>query len=189
LKNGLGEEEMIQNQIVAQVIGFIAFLFIVLSFQNNKRSLILLFLIIAQTAFVVHFALLGAWTAVAMNAISTARTCVFHQRDRKDWANKRIWFYLFFGLFWVAGILVWEGPYSLFPILAMSAETIGLWMEKTTHIRLLNLIPRPLWFIYNFIVGSYAGMLTEVFVFGSILVGILRFDVSKAKKEENQASP
>ena len=171
---------MTGNQVLAQSIGFIAFLFIVLSFQNNKRSLILLFLIIAQTSFVIHFALLGAWTAVAMNAISAIRTYVFHQRDIKGWANKRIWFYLFLGLFWIVGFLVWEGSFSLFPILAMTAETIGLWMEKTRHIRLLNIIPRPLWFTYNFIVGSYAGMVTEVFVFCSILIGIFRFDVSKA---------
>lgn len=176
---------MIENQILAQGIGFISFLFIVLSFQNNKRSLILLFLIIAQTSFVIHFVLLGAWTAVAMNAISAVRTYVFHQKDKKDWAKKRIWFYLFFALFWVTGFLVWEGPYSLFPILAMSAETIGLWMEKARYIRLLSLIPRPLWFIYSFIVGSYAGMVTETFVFCSILIGIFRFDVSKAKKRED----
>jgi hypothetical protein len=177
---------MTGNQIVAQLVGFVAFLFIVLSFQNNKRSLILLFLIIAQTSFVIHFALLGAWTAVAMNAISAVRTYVFHQKDVKGWAKHRIWFYLFLALFWVAGIAVWEGPYSLFPILAMSAETIGLWMKKTRHIRLFSLIPRPLWFIYNFIVGSYAGMITEIFVFFSIMVGILRFDVSKVRKQENR---
>jgi hypothetical protein len=176
---------MIDNQILAQAIGFVSFLFIVLSFQNNKRSLILLFLIIAQTSFVVHFVLLGAWTAVAMNAISVARTCVFHQKDNKDWAKKKIWFYLFFALFWIAGILVWEGPYSLLPILAMSAETIGLWMEKPRYIRLLSLIPRPLWFIYGYIVVSYAGMVTETFAFCSILIGIFRFDMSKAKKPES----
>ncbi|MFH1243316.1 MAG: YgjV family protein [Pseudomonadota bacterium] len=171
---------MVPNQILAQVIGFIAFLFIVLSFQNNKRSLILLFLIIAQTSFVVHFALLGAWTAVAMNAVSASRTYVFNQRDVRNWANNRIWFYLFLALFWIAGIIVWEGYYSLFPILAMTAETIGLWMKETKQIRLLNLIPRPLWFFYNFIVGSYAGMVTEVFVFCSIVIGIFRFDLSKS---------
>ena len=48
---------MMGNQVLVQLIGFIAFLFIVLSFQNNKRSLILLFLIIAQTSFprLTHF--------------------------------------------------------------------------------------------------------------------------------------
>lgn len=173
---------MMGNQVLVQLIGFIAFLFIVLSFQNNKRSLILLFLVIAQTSFVIHFGLLGAWTAVAMNAISAIRTYVFHQRDIKGWANNRIWFYLFLALFWIAGFIVWEGSYSLFPILAMTAETIGLWMEKTRHIRLLNLIPRPLWFTYNLIVGSYAGMITEIFVFCSILIGIFRFDVFKARR-------
>ena len=174
------------NQIIAQSIGFIALVFIVLSFQKNKRSRILLFLIFAQISFVVHFGFLGAWTAVAMNAISATRTYIFNQKESKSWANNRIWFYLFLALFWIAGILVWEGYYSLFPILAMTAETIGLWMEKTKHIRILSLIPRPLWFTYNFIVGSYAGMITEVFVFSSIIIGIFRFDVSKAKRKTSE---
>jgi hypothetical protein len=170
------------NQVFAQSIGFLAFVFIVLSFQNNKRSLILIFLVIAQASFVVHFALLGAWTAVAMNAISVTRTYIFYQRDSKNWANTKIWFYLFLALFWIIGVIVWEGYYSLFPILAMTAETVGLWMKETRYIRLINLIPRPLWFVYTLIVGSYAGMVTEVFVFCSIVVGILRFDVFKSRE-------
>jgi hypothetical protein len=174
---------MIKGQVLTQGIGFIAFLFIVLSFQNNKRSLILLFLLIAQTSFAVHYILLGAWTAVAMNAIAATRVYVFNQRDRKNWAKSSTWLHLFLALFWLAGVLAWEGYYSLFPILAMAGETIGLWMEETRHIRLLNLTPRPLWFAYNFIVGSYAGMITEVFVFSSILTGILRFDLLSASSK------
>jgi hypothetical protein len=163
-------------QIIAQGIGFIAFLFVVLSFQKNKRYKILLFIGIAQILFTIHFGLLGAWTAAIINLIASTRTFIFNLKGQKKWADKKIFFYLFTLLFWVAGIMTWEGFYSLFPIVGVTLGTISLWMEHPRQIRFINLFPHPFWFTYNFIVGSYPGMITEVFVFTSVVIGILRFD-------------
>ncbi|MBM3283633.1 YgjV family protein [Candidatus Gottesmanbacteria bacterium] len=46
--------------IVIQVIGYIALLFVILSFQQKKRGVILLYLVIAQAIFALHFGLLNA---------------------------------------------------------------------------------------------------------------------------------
>ena len=86
-------------------------------------------------------------------------------------------------LFWVFGIVTWSGYFSILPILAMTIDSFAVWNKKTRNIRLLMMVPRPLWFIYNLIVSSYAGMITEVFVFFSLLVGIIRFDIIRSVKE------
>ncbi len=169
------------NNFIIQGIGFIALLFIILSFQNNTRYRILFFLWIAQVLFVIHFGLLGAWTAVAMTAIGAARTYIFNFRNTKKWADNKLWMYSFLISFWIAGVIVWEDYYSLLPIIAMTIETVGLWMKNTTHIRAINLFPHPLWFFYNFIVNSYAGMVTEIFVFSSIFIAIIRYDILRKK--------
>ena len=170
-------------QLIAQVIGFLALLFVLLSFQKNNRYFILLFLIIAQILFTIHFGLLGAWTGAAMNGVAALRTYIFNQRESKHWSNNHVWLYLFILLFWISGIISWKGYFSLLPILAMTVDSFAVWNKKTSNIRLFMLIPRPLWFVYNFTVGSYAGMITEVFVLFSIVVGVIRFDVIRSVKE------
>src|SRR3989338_4435143 len=173
-------------QLIAQGIGFLALLFVLLSFQKNKRYLILLFMLVAQILFTIHFGLLGAWTGAAMNGIAGLRTYIFNQRETKTCSNNQFWLYLFVVLFWVFGIVTWNGYYSILPILAMTIDSSAVWNKKTQYIRLLMLIPRPLWFLYNYTVVSYAGMITEIFVLFSILVGIIRFDILATRKKQNR---
>ena len=169
------------NQIIIQVIGYMALFCAILSFQKNKRSKILLYQIIEHILFILHFSLLHAWTAVAMNVIGALRSIIFYQKDTKVWTQHIVWMYVFIGAFILAGLITWTNYASLFPLIAMVIDTFALWKRSTKSIRFLMLIPRPLWFLYNFLVGSYAGMTTEVIVFASILLGILRFDIPKKK--------
>jgi hypothetical protein len=165
------------NQIVIQGIGYLALFFVILSFQRNKRNKIIFCLILAQILFTLHFYLLHAWAAVAMNAIATLRAVVFYQKDKKVWAENTVWMYVFMGAFILAGLVTRTNYSSLLLIIATVIDTFALWKRSTRSIRFLMLIPRPLWFSYNLIVGSYAGMTTEVVALTSILIGILRFDI------------
>ena len=140
--------------IFVQVVGYLGLLFVILSFQKNNRSLILLYLVVAQTIFALHFGLLNAWTAVTMNVIAAIRTYVFYAKETDKWAKNILWYYLFIFTFIFAGFITWEGYYSLLPISAMIIDTIAQWKKDTMSIRGIMLIPRPLWFIYNFIVGK-----------------------------------
>ncbi len=164
------------NNLIAQGIGFVGLIFAIISFQNNKRNLILVFLGLAQMCFIVHFALLGVWTASAMNIVGAIRTFFFVFRGRKKWMDSDIVMYTFIFLFFIAGILSWQNWLSLLPIMAMAIETVGLWQENPRKIRSIVIIPRPLWLTYNVIHGSYAGVLTELFVVVSLVTGIIRFD-------------
>jgi inner membrane protein len=169
------------KQIIIQGIGYTALFFVILSFQKNKRSKIIFYQIISHIVFILHFGLLYAWTAIAMNVIGALRSIIFYQKDTKVWAQHIIWMYVFMGAFILAGVITWTDYASLLPIIAMVIDTFALWKRSTKSIRFLMLIPRPLWFSYNFLVGSYAGMTTEVVVFTSILIGIVRFDMPKKK--------
>lgn len=164
------------NQYLIQGIGFLGLLFIVLSFQNNKRVFLLLCLCIGNTLFALHFGLLNAWTGCVINIIAALRTLIFSYRDRKTWAENFWWPCLFLLCFWVFGLKTWDGFYILLPIIAQTLETLGLWSKETKTIRFVNLIPHPLWLVYNYRVGSIAGVITEIIVLTSIFVGIARFD-------------
>ena len=164
-----------------QTIGFIGLIFFVISFQQNNRKRLLILILIGQLIFLFHFIALEAWTAVAMNSVGAFRTLVFQYKGEKKWAGAQFWPGVFIGAFILFGILTWQAWYSLLPMIAMSIETIGLWMNKPKTIRIINLFPHPPWFTYNLIMGSWPGITTEILIFGSILIGIWRFDIRKKK--------
>lgn len=163
----------------AQAIGFVGMLFAFISFQRNNNKGILFFQIMATTAFIFHFLLLGAYTGAMMNLLGALRNIVFFYKEKK-WASKRYWLYLFNVLYIVCGIMTWKGLYSLLPMVAMVVSTIGLWLNNPRHTRFLVFPSSPCWLVYNIITNSIAGIFTEIFVLCSLTIGIIRFDIIKS---------
>jgi len=172
------------SPILIQVIGFVGLLFFVISFQQKSRKGILIFIVIGQLVFMLHFILLGAWTAVGMNLVGVARTLVFRFREDKKWANWRHWPGVFIFLFALAGLLARESWIGLLPVIAMTIETTGFWMKDTRILRFINLFPHPFWFAYNLVKGSWAGVVCEIFVLSSVIVAIFRYDIKGRKTKD-----
>lgn len=167
------------DTITAQLIGGIALLLITLSFQRQTRVGILLCLATGQLFFVVHYALLGAWTASALNIVAALRGWIFSRGEKEQSLRQPAVLWAFVLAFWAAGAVTWAGPISLLPVIGQTIETFGFWLKTPKYIRLVNLFPRPLWFLYSYFVFSIPGMALEGFVTASLLLGLYRFDVQK----------
>lgn len=167
--------------VIAQIIGFIALVLLVIVFQKNNRKTMLRLMMVAALLFSVHFYLLGALTGAAINLLNVFRSFVFEHRNDKKWAKHQWWLYVFLAAIIAIGIKTWAGYYSMFVIIASGSQTIAFWSKNTRKIRFIALIPPPFWFAYNLIVGSAPGMITEAMILGSLLVGIYRFDIKKQK--------
>jgi len=161
--------------LLAQIIGFLALSLVILTFQSNKRKTMQHLKIIASGLFFLHFALLGAWTGATMNIITAIRSYIFKDRFSKSWAGKTLWLYFFIIIFIIAGIFTWEGYRSLLPIVGMIIGTIAFWMKSPRQIRLLILFSSPCWLIYNLLVHSYAGIITEIVTLSSVIISMARF--------------
>jgi hypothetical protein len=170
-----------QNLII-QGIGIIGFITVVISFQSNKRKVILFFQFLASILFATHFFMLGSPTGGAMNVLGIFRGALFSQREDKKWADNKIFMFLFIALFITFGGLTWENIFSIFPIVAGVVQTVGLWVKNTTLIRIIMISSSPCWMVYNIHSGSIAGILTESFVMISILVAFVRFEVLDKNK-------
>lgn len=165
------------DQWLAQGVGYLALLFVILSFQNNNRVRLLLIMLTGVLLFVVHYALLGAWTGSLMNLVEAGMVFIAYKKETEAWAGRIFWLYLFIGLFVAGGILTAKSWIDFLPVLAQAFGAIAVWQTSARAIRFLMLVPRPLWFLYSVPVGSYAGMVTELFIFVSVVVGIMRFDI------------
>lgn len=168
-------------ETAAQVIGFVAMTLLVASFQQKTRNRILGVQMVSGTLWTVHYALLGAYTGMALNFVGVVRCFVYaNRKDGNRFDNNYIP-----GIFMVVsvavGLLSWTGPASLLPMASLSFTSFAYWSKNPTVLRVLSYPNCICWLLFNIISGSYAGIATEVFNLISVTVGILRHDVFKKK--------
>lgn len=166
--------------IAAQIVGIFGIAFSLLSFQLKQRKHIMLFQMTASLMFSAQLFMVGAITGGCLDMISFIRTLIFSNNTKK-WASSPLWLFGFIGVMIATGIMTWENPWSLLPILGSILSTVALWMKKERNIRLISLLVGPCWMVYNIVTGAYTGALSEVIAMTSIVIGLLRHD--RKKKE------
>jgi Bacterial inner membrane protein len=172
------------SPLIIQGIGFVALFFVILSFQKKERLTLLWVMLIGLLFFVVHFSLLGAWTGAFMNLIEAGIVFVSFKKGTATWARWRFWPHIFIIAYILAGFLTFKTSSDILPIIAQIFGAIAVWQKSPRAIRFIMLVPRPLWFVYNFIVGSYAGMVTEALILLSVVIGIVRFDILRQAEKK-----
>ncbi len=170
---------------IATGIGIVATLLEVGSYLCRARSGILAWQVASALCWTVHFLLLEAGTGMAMNLIGAVRQAVFFHRGRSHWAGWGMWPWVFGILFTTGAAAAWDGPRSILPLAAMLISTAAFWQMRTKSLRLIAMIPPPLWFIYNLSCGSWPGMVTEVTILVSQLAGFLRWEKKIAPGPES----
>lgn len=155
-------------------------IFSVFSFQMNKHKQIMIMQILATSLFGLQYFLLGAYTGMAVDIIAIIRGIVFYNKDKK-WASSNIWLIMFIALFIVSGIFTWQGASSLLVVGAMILNTFSFSFTKPKLVRSTILISSPLMLIYNILTGSIGGIINELCVEISSVVGLFRYDIKRKK--------
>lgn len=171
--------------VIIQGFGYLALFLVILSFQKNSRKNILGIMFAGLLLFFIHYILLGARTGAMMNLIEAGVVFVAYKKETEEWAKNKLWPFIFSIAFILAGLTSGKNLIDSLPILAQIAGTIAVYSNSSKKIRFIMLIPRPLWFVYNLTVGSQAGVIAELFILTSVLIGIIRFDILGQKELKN----
>jgi len=163
--------------IAAQAVGFAAMVLLVSSFQMKTRKKILGLQLASETLWVTHYALLGAYTGMALNFVAAARCFVYAKRETKKWADKPLIPWLFFTVAVIVTLLSWTGPASLLPMASVCITSFVAWSKRPVIIRVFSIPGCVCWFVFNLLSGSYAGVVTEILNITSIVTGIIRIDI------------
>ena len=165
--------------LASQIINLIGMGFGITAFQCKKHWQIMVFKVIHEFLASVHYILLGAYTGAAMNLISCFRNSLFAVWVKKG--KKTTGLILIFSvIFVVLGIFVWEGPKSLFVIVAKVLTCVAYGCKDTALVRKLSLITNSGWFVYNMIIFSVTGFICDGFMLLSVITGIIRHDIVPA---------
>jgi hypothetical protein len=126
----------------------------------RRRSAMLGTYIGNNVGFVVHYGLLGQWTAVAMNSIMIAQSVVailLVQCPRLRWV-----YYALMPLLGAASIATWHGLPSFLSAAATTLSTIGRMQRNEIILRILLLASTPFWTAHDLVIGSLPGLIADV---------------------------
>lgn len=177
--------------ILAQALSLLGMGMNCLSYQQKKKTVLILFQFFGSIFFTAHFFLLGAPLGFLVNLLGAARGLVFscfHPGKRGNLVRIGIFLVLFLASYplaftWLrteatARNLIVEA----LPVAAMCLATVSFGLPSAAGVRRLTLFASPLWLTYNLLNRSLGGILSELIGFCSVIVGILRYDRKRRRK-------
>lgn len=168
--------------ILAQIMGLIASIIMILGIQVKEKKYICLIFIVAKIFYGINFVLLSAYSGAINQIIGLVITVVSYIYTKR---NKKIplWIsFIFIIITLIGGAFTYSNIYSLLAIGAGITYALIVASNNMKTIRKLNLIQSLLWTIYDLIISAYTASISSVFVFVSTLIAIFRYDILKKDK-------
>ena len=174
------------QRLVIDLLGYIAILFSILSFQQRTQARIAIFQGTCGLFWATHMFLLSAYAGGLLNLVGCLRGVLFSLREKHEWARRKWIHVLILALIagvtafsWVSG----DGPKALLPAAAMVSTTFSLSLRDPAKVRSWGALSSPFWIAYSALAGSIPSIVAEILNLTSIAVGILRLDRKKKEKE------
>lgn len=139
----------------AQAVGLVSFALGILCFYQQDDRKLKIMMVVMNLNHALHFALLGATTAVASALLSLTRTFLALHTSSKPMA----WFFI--GITAVWGVLLADHWQDLFPVVGSCIGTYTVFCLKGIVMRIGFLAGAICWLINNILVGSIGLTLLE----------------------------
>lgn len=168
--------------ILAQIFGAFALLFLVVSYQQKKRIRFLDLQLIANIFYSLQYLVLDAYSGMVSFLISTIKMAIFRSDEKR---GKSTNFFVFIALelsFVVFGIFTYQGLYSLIPILGSCLFTYGAWQRNLKLSYFIAILVAIMSNVYDIIVGAYVSVISNFFELFASLIGFVRIldvDINK----------
>ena len=154
--------------IFIQIIGFLAWVLLAVSYYRKNTNRILAVQLIGNLLFCLHYFLLTAWSGLAICFLETVRDFSYYKTDLDDYI-----FFFTIPIYIIGGIVtIKTGLIELVPIIA--SITDGWSLTKKKKIVVIGaIVSYSLWFIYDLVVGSHSGAITDLIIIISNIYIIL----------------
>ena len=160
--------------IFIQIIGFVAWVLLGLSYYRKDTDHILVFQVISTILFCLHYFLLGAYSGLLICVYEVIRDYSYYKTDKDN--------YIFLGSAFVYGVsayLTFSSLLDLFPYFASLID--GFFLTKKRVIVVFGaIVTYTLWLIYDLYALSYSGAITDgIIIVSNIYILLFR----KEKKD------
>lgn len=171
-------------EITAQLLGLMALGANIVCYQLNSQKKILMVQILASVLFTLNLLLKGALSGVLLNVHAIIRLLVYAQKEKHAWARSKWWVVFFCVTAALCVLATYQSPVDILALIGTFATVISFSLSDPALVRLVTLPSPPCWFVYHLSARNIGGVLNEIFVFVSILVGAVRHDIPAWRKRK-----
>lgn len=165
--------------ILAQIMGLLANVGLIISNQQKSKAKILLIQVITNILFIGQYMLLNAFAGAIVAGIALIRISVFYIYEKYNLEISKKVLYIFLLITLISGIYTYENVYSFLAIFAACIYTYAIWQNDLYVYRKCETVNAICWIIYNFIVGAYVGAIGSVCEALSAIYAIYKYDYKK----------
>lgn len=175
--------DLTPSEIISQVLGILALVCNIFCYQMKSPKKLLFWQITASVMWILNLGIKGALVGVLLNVHAVVRLTVYYLAENHKWARSKVWLPVFMISAAAIVILTYTGIPDALALIGTLCTIYSFSAGDTAKTRLFTLPSPPCWFVYHLMQKNLGGVLNEIFVFTSIVVGMLRLDRKKAKKE------
>ena len=146
--------------VLYQLIGFGALITMGLSYWQKDKRMILLWQVVANLIFAIHYELLHAQSGAVCSFFQIIVLILFLLQERFRW-NKVAAAMPIAAVFLLIAVLTYESPVTLLPILASLVALLPFFQSNKRVIQGAGIVSSLSWLVYVIAVRSYSGMVTE----------------------------
>lgn len=167
---------------LAQIVGLIAVVTFLLSYQQKKRKNIILFNTVSRCLYILQYLLLGAFSGAVLDVLGVIACVIAGKKHTKFVAKHTKLVFIAVNLCIItSGVAIAIAKKSwldLFPIVGVLLHTSAFWMSDENNIRRVSLIGSPFWLVYNFLSRAYGSAIGDTLSICSIVIAMIRYKSS-----------
>lgn len=163
--------------IIAQIIGFVAFLISLSAYHKNKKEKILSNMLLSNILDLTHYLLLSAYSGCITKILAICRNLFVMFKEKNKILSSNIFMYMFVVIYIIAAIYTYTNILSILPLVAAIIYTVAIWNGNETTLKKAALVGYFLWLIYNALVFSISGVLSNL-----VSIISLFFAIKNSKK-------
>lgn len=161
------------NVIIANLIGFVAFIVSLIAYHRATKEKIFENMIISNILDVIHYIILGAYSGSITKVIALIRNVVIVKKEKCKWLSSDIILILFIIIYVISGIVTFTNIWSIFCILAAIIYLMWCWNGNELQVKKAAFYCYFLWLIYNISVQSYAGITSNIVSIVSTYIALI----------------
>ena len=173
-------------KLIAQIVGIFAVALFLLSYQQKKRSHIIITNVISRLLYITQYLLLGAFSGAALDILGAGSSVIAERTNcgffKRHFVLTVVSVNAIIVITGVTIALINKSWLDLFSLAGVLLHTSAFWISDEKIIRRVSLLGSPFWFIYNFASCAYGSAIGDVLTMCSIVIAMIRYRKVEANK-------
>lgn len=182
---------MTGTYILSQAFIIMNYIFLVMTYQSKSRKSILIYNFAALSATGISYLFLSAYSGLAMVVVAIVRNIIFIMDEKKNGTSSKngkkdyIILAILYIISIISAIVTYNGILSMMSVAATMLYTYSVWQKNIKIYKALGIPIGILWLIYNIYIFSIFGIILEVVLGISSIIGYIR-ENKKTGKENTE---